>query len=64
MKIEENMLFFAIHLEEGEDITEMLKSISTFDKRYEPEERTWYIRNFHLDYVKKMLKIDQQCSLF
>ncbi len=64
MKIEENMLFFAIHLDEGEDITKLLESIPIFEKRYEPEERTWYIRNFHLDYVRRMLKKDQQYSLF
>ncbi len=64
MKIEENMLFFAIHLDEGEDITKLLESIPIFEKRYVTEERTWYIRNSNLEYVKRMLKKDQQYSLF
>jgi hypothetical protein len=64
MKIEENMLLFAVQLEEGEDITELIAQIPEHEKTYVPNERTWYIRNNNLAYVKRLIKKDQQYSLF
>jgi hypothetical protein len=64
MKIEENMLLFAVHLDEDEDITELIAQIPDHEKTFIHKERTWYIRNNNLSYVKRLLKNNKQISLF
>ena len=64
MKIEKGLYTSAVILDEGEDITDLLEKVSIFDKTYFPKEKTWYIKNSKLEYVKRMLKKDQQYSLF
>ena len=48
MKIEKGLYTSAIILDENEEITDLLKKLSIFDKTYVPKERTWYIKNSKL----------------
>ncbi len=64
MKIVRDLMYFEVHLEEGEDITELISNISNFEKTYDAAKSTWYIRNSSLSYFFSLIKDDKQLSLF
>ncbi len=64
MKIVRDLMFFEVHLEEGEDITEIISNISNYEKTYKADERTWYIMNSSLSYFLYLVRDDKRLSLF
>ncbi len=64
MKIVRDLMFFEVHLEAGEDITELISNISNFEKTFDADQNTWYIRNSSLSYFFNLIKDDKQLSLF
>jgi len=64
MKILRDLTYFEVHLDDREDITDLISMIPIFQKTYDPDKKIWYIKNSNLEYFLKLIKQDEQYSLF
>ncbi len=63
MRIVRDLMYFEVHLDNGEDITKILSNISEYEKKFIAEHNTWYILNSSLSYFLYMVRDDKKLSL-
>ena len=64
MKIVRDLMYFEVHPDNGEDLSDLMSNISNYEKKYNAEQNTWYIMNSSLSYFLYLVKDDEQLSLF